>query len=231
MRPRPPESRPGTATRTCPPWRGEVLARRRSGFARAGRCEVLARRRSSPRRSTAQLTRGPRLAWVKKLTQAADRPVYACPAGADCTTQHLLQGKEVPRSPGTFLPEHGVGRRQAGQRGAMADTRRRPGAAVRIREDREPDPGSGKDQLDDLRLRAGEPATPHAEPDTPRAGDPATEPAADPATPDTADLLWAERALADLGAGPHDVTAVIDARGRLLSVSDNCVQLLGYAPV
>lgn len=44
------------------------------------------------------------------------------------------------------------------------------------------------------------------------------------------DLLWAERALADLGAGPRDVTAVVDARGRLVSVSPNCAELLGYEP-
>lgn len=67
----------------------------------------------------------------------------------------------------------------------MADTRRRLGAAMRIREDVERP---------------------------------------------TADLLWAERALADLGAGPYDVTAVIDARGRLVSVSSNCLELLGYQP-
>jgi PAS domain S-box-containing protein len=46
----------------------------------------------------------------------------------------------------------------------------------------------------------------------------------------SSDLLWAERALADLGAAPHDVTAVVDGRGRLLSVSSNCRELLGYSP-
>jgi PAS domain S-box-containing protein len=82
----------------------------------------------------------------------------------------------------------------------MADKRRR-GAEVRITEDREPEAGA-----------------PGAA--TPEAG---TRPAG-------ADLLWAERALADLGAGAQDVTAVVDARGRLLSVSPNCVDLLGYEP-
>jgi PAS domain S-box-containing protein len=76
----------------------------------------------------------------------------------------------------------------------MADSKRRPGAAVRITEGRDPEAGA------------------HA---TTAAG---------------TDLLWAERALADLGAGPNDVTAVVDARGRLLSVSSNCAELLGYGP-
>lgn len=88
----------------------------------------------------------------------------------------------------------------------MADTKRRPEAAVRITED--PESGDGL-HAPDLGSRADLRA-PHLE--------------------SRADLLWAERALADLGAGPQDVTAVIDARGRLVSVSENCLQLLGYQP-
>jgi PAS domain S-box-containing protein len=86
----------------------------------------------------------------------------------------------------------------------MTDSKGRPGAALRIKEDL--DLGAdlrARARKEDLDLGAG-PCSAHT------------------------DLLWAERALADLGAGPDDVTAVIDARGRLLSVSSNCQQLLGY---
>jgi PAS domain S-box-containing protein len=41
-------------------------------------------------------------------------------------------------------------------------------------------------------------------------------------------LLAADRAIRDLAVGPDDVTAVLDARGVIVSVSSNCRQLLGF---
>jgi signal transduction histidine kinase len=41
-------------------------------------------------------------------------------------------------------------------------------------------------------------------------------------------LLAADRVIRDLAVGPDDVTAMIDARGMIVSVSSNCAQLLGF---
>jgi PAS domain S-box-containing protein len=41
-------------------------------------------------------------------------------------------------------------------------------------------------------------------------------------------LLAADRVIRDLAVGPDDVTAVLDARGVIVSVSSNCAQLLGF---
>ena len=41
-------------------------------------------------------------------------------------------------------------------------------------------------------------------------------------------LLAADRAIRDLAVGPDDVTAVLDARGIVVSVSSNCQELLGF---
>src|SRR5690349_16095640 len=50
-----------------------------------------------------------------------------------------------------------------------------------------------------------------------------------PRTGDQLDhLLAADRAIRDLAVGPDDVTAVLDARGVIVSVSSNCRQLLGF---
>ncbi len=41
-------------------------------------------------------------------------------------------------------------------------------------------------------------------------------------------LLAADRAIRDLAVGPEDVTAVLDARGVIVSVSSNCKDVLGF---
>ena len=41
-------------------------------------------------------------------------------------------------------------------------------------------------------------------------------------------LLAADRIIRDLAVGPEDVTAMVDARGMIVSVSSNCRQLLGF---
>ena len=41
-------------------------------------------------------------------------------------------------------------------------------------------------------------------------------------------LLAADRVMRDLAVGPDDVTAIIDARGMIVSVSSNCHDLLGF---
>ncbi|MFL5822933.1 MAG: ATP-binding protein [Solirubrobacteraceae bacterium] len=42
------------------------------------------------------------------------------------------------------------------------------------------------------------------------------------------DLLVAHRAIGEVAVGPDDVTAVLDAEGRVVSASSNCRDLLGY---
>ena len=41
-------------------------------------------------------------------------------------------------------------------------------------------------------------------------------------------LMVADRVMRDLAVGPEDVTAMIDARGMIVSVSSNCRELLGF---
>jgi PAS domain S-box-containing protein len=49
-----------------------------------------------------------------------------------------------------------------------------------------------------------------------------------PRTGELDHLLAADRVIRDLAVGPDDVTAVLDARGVIVSVSSNCRQLLGF---